>query len=258
MDIFHYLLVNTGEPLFLLHHMAVISMVAAVVYTGAGGMLPLTVTSLVELPSPVQMVWSYARDGRRRFPALGGIYAAISPWFTLLYVLARVVRVLCRARASVARARASVARASACAEEAAPDSARIQCASWDHADAPVRPRTRVRSLARSLARVRSRARPCPARHPLARRPFWRGRTRTSPQVGGGIFLIYVIFYLWSGQVAACDSQTGLLGAGTKGIHTFLCCGGFLGSSMWARTLVAGYFKFRARQAGAKSGTSKAD
>ena len=106
MDIFHYLLVNTGEPLFLLHHVAVISMVAAVVYTGAGGMLPLTVTSLVELPSPVQMVWSYARDGRRRFPALGGIYAAISPWFTLLYVLARVVRVLCRARASVARARA--------------------------------------------------------------------------------------------------------------------------------------------------------
>ena len=154
-------------------------MVAAVVYTGAGGMLPLTVTSLVELPSPVQMVWSYARDGRRRFPALGGIYAAISPWFTLLYVLARVVRVLCRARASVARARASVARASACAEEAAPDSARIQCASWDHADAPVRPRTRVRSLARSLvfARVRARAPPATRLHVVHLGAVARARRR---------------------------------------------------------------------------------
>lgn len=255
MDIFHYLLVNTGEPLFLLHHMAVISMVAAVVSTGAGGMLPLTVTSLVELPSPVQMVWSYARDGRRRFPALGGIYAAISPWFTLLYVLARVVRVLCRARASVG-VRVPALRVRAPAQRKLRPTARASSA---HPGTMLtRQCVHAHASARSLARVRSRARPCPARHPLARRPSWRGRTRTSPQVGGGIFLIYVIFYLWSGQVAACDSQTGLLGAGTKGLHTFLCCGGFLGSSTWARTLVAGYFKFRARQAGAKSGTSKAD
>ena len=166
-------------------------MVAAVVYTGAGGMLPLTVTSLVELPSPVQMVWSYARDGRRRFPALGGIYAAISPWFTLLYVLARVVRVLCRARASVARARASVARASACAEEAAPDSARIQCASWDHADAPVRPRTRLRSLARSCSLACA---PVP-RPPPACTSSILARSHAHVAAGGGWYFSHLRHFL---------------------------------------------------------------
>lgn len=103
--------------------------------------------------TPFQMVWSYARDGRKVFPWLGDVYAAVSPFFTALYL------------------------------------------------------------------------------------FVRGAF-------GTVFMGYVLWMMLYSEGCRQNAHS----AEMRYLFAFLMCGGYAGSMIWAKSLLSGYLRFRAKQA----------
>lgn len=54
VDVFHYLLVNRGEPLFVVHHLAVLIMLATAMWTGRQALFPVYITTLLEVRKMMQ------------------------------------------------------------------------------------------------------------------------------------------------------------------------------------------------------------
>ncbi|GMH01520.1 hypothetical protein Nepgr_003359 [Nepenthes gracilis] len=90
MDLIHYLVFIPNEVLFIVHHIATLFVLITCRYLVNHGAFPMLVLLiLAEITSACQNVWTIAGFRRSDVPAAAKLYESLSPFFYVLYSIAR-------------------------------------------------------------------------------------------------------------------------------------------------------------------------